>query len=187
MKLSKLFFAALIVFTSTTSFAQDTETDSHEITIGISEVALLDLEAADKNITLNSTAPTEAGLATNFDVTDSSIWLNYSSIVGSGNSRNIKVKISNGTVPSGLQLTVEAGNDAGNGAGTKGSPVSAAVVLNATDADIITGVGSAYTGNGVNNGHNLTYKLSQSGDYSTLDYDNNGTVLTITYTLTDDI
>jgi hypothetical protein len=31
--------------------------------------------------------------------------------------------------------------------------------LSAADQTIISGIGSAYTGNGTNNGHNLTYAL----------------------------
>ncbi len=169
--------------------AQDSNQDAHNVVIGIPEVALLDLEAANgTSITLGPTAPIEAGNAVDFNATDNSIWINYSSIVGSVTepSRNVSVQITSGTVPAGTELSVVAASDAGSGDGTMGLPTPA-VVLSSTAQNIITGIGSAYTGNGVNKGHNLSYSLnlsSAAGSYAQLDFDNSDTVV-ITYTLSD--
>ena len=191
MKLKNLVFAALIVFTATATFAQDSNEDSHTVTIGIPEVALLDLESAEGTaISLNGTAPSEAGDKVIFNASNSDVWINYSSIVGSSTepSRNVTVQITDGDVPNGLVLSVVASQDAGQGDGTMGVAEKNAIALSTKNADkIIDGVGSAYTGNGANKGHNLTYTLTQSdedGSYSEIDFDQSQT-LSITYTLSD--
>jgi len=81
-----------------------------------------------------------------------------------------------------------AAKDAGQGDGTMGKANNTAIVLSTSSAqNIIDGVGSAYTGNGANKGHNLTYSLTQkaaSGSYADLDFNQSQTV-SITYTLSD--
>jgi hypothetical protein len=172
------------------SFAQDDNDDIHNLIIKLPEVALLDLEAAGgTSITLAPKAPNEAGQALDFSgETNSDIWINYSSIIGSKTepSRNITVQITSGAVPAGLVLSVAASKDAGLGDGTMGSPTSL-IMLDKSAQDIITGVGSSYTGNGVSKGHQITYSLAldnQRGSYAQLDFDQSNT-LGITYTLTD--
>jgi len=191
MKLQNLFIAAALLFATTAINAQvDTNEDSHTVTIGIPEVALLDLESTtgEKGIELTATVPTEAGDKVEFDQEDSTLWINYSSIVGTDATREVSVQITDGDVPAGLELSVVAKADAEQGEGTTGSVSGDAIVLNGNSAaTIIEGVGSAYTGNGANKGHNLTYKIAQSNDsdaYSKLNFEQSQT-LTITYTLSD--
>ncbi|MBS3992591.1 MAG: hypothetical protein KGZ87_02625 [Bacteroidetes bacterium] len=186
MKTTKLVLLAIIMLMAFSSaYSQDTNTDSHTISIGIPKVALLDIESATgKNISLQGTAPTEAGEMVNFNATNSSLWLNYTSIKSTANpSRNVSVQITAGTVPAGLQLTVQAGSFSGSGVGTFGTSAGV-ITLTGTAQNLLTGIGSAYTGNGPSNGHNLTYTLSQVGSYAALDFDNSNT-LTVTYTLSD--
>lgn len=188
MKFSKLFFAALIVLTSTNTFAQDDKDDTHTVTIGIPEIALLDIETDDaRNFTLAGEHSTEAGDPINFtNATNNNLWLNYSSIVSAGLSRSVTVSITDGYLPGGLNLNVIA-SSCTTGKGTNGNP-TAQVTLTDSSQDIITGVGSAYTETGNEKGHNLTYSLSHdtaAGAYANLKVDN--TTLEITYTLTDDI
>ena len=170
--------------------AQDDNDDVHNVSIQVPEVALLDIEAnGSKDITLGPDVPTEAGEALDFsNETNSDLWLNYSSIVGSKSDprRDITVQITSGTVPASMVLSVEASTDAGAGDGTMGIP-GTSITLNPKAQNIITGVGSAYTGNGPSKGHLLTYKLSldpKKGSYASLDFDQANT-LGITYTLTD--
>ena len=190
MKTQKLLFVAFLIFTSANLFAQaDTNKDSHSLTIGIPEVALLDIESTtSKSISLNATAPTEAGEKMVFNQTNNELWINYSSIVGNNTSREVTVQITNGEVPSGIDLTVQAKDYVGDGEGAMGTAVKKAIVLNDKKAtNIIEEIGSSYTGNGARKGHNLTYKIAQSSDkdaYSKLNFDQSNT-LTITYTLTD--
>ena len=186
LQLSIMFSLGLF---STTLLAQDTNNATHDVVIQIPEVALLDLESDTGDaITLGPTAPTEAGEAVTFPAQDNSIWLNYSSIVGSLSepSRNISVQITTGVTPAGTILSVTAGTDAGGGDGNVGSPVEEVVLSNEVQ-DIITNIGSSYTGDGVNKGHNLLYSLNlspEAGSYALLDFDNSEAI-EITYTLSD--
>lgn len=194
--MKKYILIILVSFTATKGFAQipipvgmDSNTESHNVVISMPEVALLDLEAtAGTTITLSPSAPTEAGKALSFQTTNNSIWLNYSSIIGSVTepSRFVTVQMTSGAIPSGTYLEVTAAAYSGNGDGSVGVPTPA-IALNATPQNIINTIGSAYTGDGVNNGHNLSYKLDllpDAGSYALLDFDDSTTV-EITYTLSD--
>ena len=191
-------FFILLLVSSVSSYGQgnippptgtDSNTAEHNAILTIPEVALLDLEAASgTTVVLNPSVPTEAGMALSFPVVDSNIWLNYSSIVGSVSEplRNIDVQISSGTVPAGTALMVMATSDSGNGDGLMGVP-SSTIVLSNLNQNIITNIGSAYTGDGITKGHNLQYTLdllSSTGSYGLLDFDFNET-LVLTYTLSD--
>ncbi|MDZ7846718.1 MAG: hypothetical protein U5L96_08080 [Owenweeksia sp.] len=101
-------------------------------------------------------------------------------------TRDIEVVLTSGPLPAGVSLQVKADPYAGNGDGTMGTP-NAGVNLTNSPQPIVTGIGSCFTGDGVNNGHNLTYTLnlsSNSGAYATLDADNSNTIQ-VTYTITD--
>lgn len=173
----------------TFGYSQINNIDAHDVTINIPEVALLDIEPNGSTITLGPVAPTEEGDPIDFSgATDNTLWMNYSSIVGSTTDpdRDVTVQITNGVVPGGMLLKVNAAGDANNGEGTVGTPTGT-VTLSGTAQNIIEGVGSCYTNDGINNGHQLTYVLEQDGalgSYSNLDFDD-ATTLTITYTLTE--
>ena len=178
---------AFTLFGLTQINAQDTDSDAHTLTIDIPEVALLDIEGGTA-VTISPIAPTEAGSPIDFTTnTDNSLWLNYSSIIGNApdDSRTVTANLA-GTLPTGSNLIVTAGAASVDGGGTKGSS-SGAVTLAAvaTDYTVITGIGSCYTGDGANKGHNLTYSITENtGSYGSLNFDTDYTV-TITYTLSD--
>jgi len=189
MKLQNLFIAAAVLFATTAINAQAADTDTnegtHTVTIGIDKVALLDIEGG--NIDLSATAPTEAGNKVEFNHTDNTTWINYSSIVGTDATRAVAVQIT-GDVPAGLDLSVQAAAYSGNGEGATGSVVATPIVLDTNSQTIITAIGSAYTGDETGNGHQLTYSLTQSeatDSYAALS-SVDAQVITITYTLSDD-
>ncbi|HEY9221410.1 MAG TPA: hypothetical protein VIO43_07520 [Lutibacter sp.] len=195
MNLKKLLFAAVIILSANASFAQivDSKIATHLVTISIPEVALLDLEVASgtTDVTLAGTAPTEAGLPMTFGTaaTNAAIWMNYSSIVKGALSRNVSVAITDGAVPTGLKLTVEASAASSDGKGTLGTASSELTLTNVAQS-IVTGIGSSYTGNLATKGRNLTYKLNyasaEATNYAALRFiDTAAAPLTITYTLTD--
>ncbi|MEJ5050741.1 hypothetical protein WH221_12970 [Chryseobacterium culicis] len=168
--------------------AQDLATDNHTVTISIPEVALVDIEpAATKNITLGFTAPTEAGNPILPSAANTTLWLNYSSIKSVADpTRNVSVKM-NAIIP-GVDLRVTAAAPTG-GAGTLGASAGL-VILTANDQNIVLDIGSAYTGNGANNGHNLTYALAAGsgpgGVAAYADLQATATVAaTVTYTISD--
>lgn len=179
---------ALVIFITVN--AQDGGDDNHDMMLDVPSVALVDLEAAaGTTIYMGPSAPIEAGNPVNFgSQTNSGIWLNYSAIKSSSQNptRDIEVSITSGPMPNGVQLTVQAGAYSGNGDGTMGTPAGPVNLTN-TPQPIISGIGSCYTGDGVNNGHNLTYSLNlagNSGAYAALDADNTNTIQ-ITYTISD--
>lgn len=190
MKKSNLFKAVVAVLTisSVSAMAQDKNEDSHSIDIKIPEVALLDIEAkSSTNLLFEAKAPNEAGEAIAFDnEPNKDLWLNYSSIVGSKTekSRDITVAITKGSIPNGISIVLEAGSDANGGAGNVGKPVGA-ITLSGSAQNLITGVGSCYTGDGPAKGHNLAYTIKLDNEkYGELDFDQSGSVV-VTYTLTD--
>ena len=182
-----LILATLVLFGFAQANAQDTNSDSHTLTVDIPEVALLDIEGGTA-ITLSPAAPTEAGLPIDFTSdTDNSLWLNYSSIIGSTTEPTRKVTAAlTGTLPTGANLKVAVAADAGSGAGNVGTEAGTVTFAAlATNYDIVTNVRSCYTGTGTSKGHQLTYSLTEdSGNYGALDFDTDYTV-TITYTLSD--
>ena len=189
MKKITIVLALLCTAYGTTIFAQnDTNTDEHDVALKIPEVALLDVEGNERSITLAPETPTEAGEFLDFsNATDNSLWVNYSSVVGSKSdpSRKVTVAITNGLVPGGMELYVAAAA-VSTGEGDLGTPVGK-VNLSATAADLINDIGSCYTETGVDVGHQLTYALVLAGDddaVANIDFDD-ATTLTITYTLTD--
>lgn len=170
--------------------AQDNNTDNHTITISVPEVAIVDIEpAAAKNITMGFTAPTEAGLPLLGPADNNTLWLNYSSIQSAADdTRTVSVRL-DAEIP-GIDINVTAAAAAGAGEGTFGTPAAQQLTLTAADQIIISGIGSAYTGDGVNNGHNLTYALALgSSTGATSNYEDlvaAATVeATVTYTISD--
>lgn len=191
MKQLKLTLAMSLfaVAASSTLSAQDTTTDNHTIAITIPEVAIVDIEpSATKNITLGFTPPTEAGLPIIPSANNNALWLNYSSIKSTAHpTRHVSVKL-NALIP-GIDIHLTAAAATGAGGGTLGTP-SAQLTLSASDQTLIAGIGSAYTGDGANNGHNLTYALAAGGgngsvaSYADLSATTTA-VATVTYTIVD--
>ncbi|MDP3353595.1 MAG: hypothetical protein Q8S44_07635 [Flavobacteriaceae bacterium] len=179
-----------LLFISLYTHAQNSNSNSHSLTIQIPEVALLNIyNSSNNSITLNSNSVSEAGKPLIINDFDDSIWLNYSSIIGSQTkpSRSISLQITDGSVPEGLQLTVKIKNDAGKGAGKMGVPTISTQIVKNIPVKIIEQIGSSYTGVGPHNGHNLHYTLTQTNipeSYALLNYDQSQSIA-ITYTLSD--
>lgn len=175
---------------STGLLAQDSKTAAHQLSVDIPAVAIIDVEpTGSTTVNLSFAKPTEAGnpiTASTSDVANG-LWLNYSSIVtdaeGANPTRSIAVKI-NPLLP-GIDLSVQAGTYQGSeGAGKFGTPGTDAVKLTTADQTIITGIGSAYTGTGANNGHNLTYS-AKVGTAADLVSNAALNTTTVTYTISD--
>ena len=192
--MNRIFKGLLAVLFISCSFftlnAQDDADDTHTVGITIPEVAILDIESATSTtISLAPTEPTEAGLALDFSgATDNSLWLNYSSIVGSTSdaSRTVTVKIQSGAVPTGLLLKVTAAGDNGSGDGAMGTS-AAQLTLTGVAQSIITAIGSCYTGSPQLKGHQLTYVLelnAAAGSYASIDFDESNNVVLV-YTISD--
>ena len=188
--LTQMLLMACVFSMSIRVVAQDQNTAVQQISIEIPEVAILDLESSKgSTIEFRPEAGREAGMAVDFSKQlNSDLWINYSSIVSKQTqpNRGISVQITSGSIPAGLRLSVTASDYTGIGDGEMGRPTQT-VALSRQSREVISGIGSAYTGNGVQNGHQLTYQLElgeASGSYEKLDFDASSTVV-ITYTFTD--
>ncbi len=165
--------------------AQNNSSD-HKIDVAIPQVALLGL-VSDNSTIINTLSPIEAGNAVNLSENgqNNGIWINYSSVNRDNNHQRKVIAMVQGKLPNGIHLIVEASEAGGSGKGKLGNPVGN-VTLSEQPSDVITEIGSCYTGKGVNNGHYLTYnlKLDKSEDYyAHLSSEQNS--VNVIYTLTD--
>lgn len=165
------------------TFAQ-TSTAPSTVTVDIPAHAYLAI-AGTSTLSMPFTKPTAAGLAIIAPADNSTLWLNYSSIVTTTSAaagRTISVKTS-ALIP-GVDIKVAAATPVmtnGNGTGGLGS---AALVVTATDQSIISGIGSCQTGTGTNSGSNLTYSiLANLATYSSLIAST--PTVTVTYTMSE--
>ncbi|MFP3594128.1 hypothetical protein [Chryseobacterium sp. SIMBA_038] len=159
-------------------FSQTTGNSAVSITLPV--VTLLDIEPTG-NFTLNFTAPTEAGLSVVNPAVNTTKWINYTSAIApAGLTRRVTASV-NQVIP-GVNIRLQAGTASGSGGGTLGTS-SGQVTLTTTPVTIITGIGGAFTGNGANNGHQLTISLVPN-TYTNLSARTN-TPVVITYTITE--
>ena len=143
---------------TTKVMAQDVLTAGDAVTYTMPEMKLLAVAGTAPALTFVAPA-NGAAIA---DVTSSGSWLNYTSIVSGILKNRIQVKIT-GTVPAGTTLKVVAAAPAATGDGAKGTSGSE-VTLDATDKNLITLIGSCYTGTGASSGAQLTYTWSVNSD-----------------------
>lgn len=181
MKLAILF--GLLLF-SNMAFSQWGE-GRVNVFFSIPEIALIDIESVSgNNVRFTVTPSTEPG--ENPDITEPSndpLWINYSSALANSNfTRSITAEISQGSLPEGILVFLQASAYFGIGKGQLGHPAGRANLTN-QPRPIIADVGSCFTGDGVNNGHSLNFSIEIS-DYSKIKAADE-TVFTVLYTITD--
>lgn len=171
-------FIHIICLYSCPIFSQTTANLTASVTLPV--VSLLDIEPSGA-ITMNFSAPSEAGSPLIIPTNNTTKWINYTSAIKSGGlTRRITASI-NHTIP-GIDIKLKANAAIGLGGGVLGNPTSQ-IILNTIATNIITGIGGAFTGNGVNNGHQLILSLTVN-NYSSLTKITN-TPIIITYTITE--
>ncbi|MBS3992592.1 MAG: hypothetical protein KGZ87_02630 [Bacteroidetes bacterium] len=168
-------------------YAQHTD---HNVSIVVPEVALLSIQNSTNQHTLDIVPIiNEAGEDISFTTSKSEIWINYTSIIGSKTepSRSVFMQITEGSMPSGLDLIMAISNDAGLGNGKMGIPVKSAAISSNQPTQIIDNIGSGYTGAGFNKGHQVVYAVQKNSQYNNfwLADKSTTTTLQITYTLSD--
>lgn len=149
------------------------------------EVALVDIEpGADNSIHFTILPGTESGGSLSAEQSsNNSLWLNYSSALPANlNSRSITAEVSQGAVPKGIKLFLEASPFSNSGNGQRGSS-SGRIELSNQPRSIISGIGNCYTGDGTGSGHQLTFTLEIS-DYTEIETAGENNFIVI-YTLTD--
>jgi hypothetical protein len=131
------------------------------------------------NITLSVTAPAATGGQPQ-GATNNACYLQYSSVVSSGQTRTVTAAWgASTTAPSGCALTLTATPTAGTG--TVGTS-SGQITLSSSAQTIINGIAGCATGTGATNGAKLTYTLSVTSPTGLVA--NESKTATITFTLT---
>ena len=132
------------------------------VSFSLPEVALVDVEPDDDNSIQFTILPgTESGEKPEVgNASNNSLWLNYSSALPANlSSRSITAEVSQGVVPPGIQLFLEASHFQGNGRGIRGQS-SGKIELTGSPRPVISGIGNCYTGDGINSGHQLTFSIA---------------------------
>jgi hypothetical protein len=160
--------------------AQSSNVVQMPIVFSIPAIALVDFAGSDRRITF------VAGKGAEQIITPSTLdktWINYSSIVDGNSTNSISVNLSSDNIPVEIRIKLNISPDAGAGAGTIGKP-NGQITLTGYPQEIITGIGSCYTGRGTLKGHQLTYSWEwlppYDVDHSTID----NIEISVTYTLT---
>jgi hypothetical protein len=177
--LSLLFLLIILSYGSKLS-AQDKNSVQMPIMFSIPAIALIDFAGFDKRITFI------AGKGAEQIITPSTLdktWINYSSIVDGNSTNSISVNLSSENIPSEIRIKLDISPDAGAGAGTIGKPTSQ-ITLTGYPQEIITGIGSCYTGRGTLKGHQLTYSWEWLPPYDVDHSSIDNIEISVTYTLT---
>ena len=172
----KNIFIIIFIMLTFSAFSQT----SINVAITVPNIALLDIAPDNTAFNLNLLAPSESGNPITINPANSTKWLNFSSAVAVGITRRIMAQVS-GTLPVGLNLKLVVSSYAGAGAGVLGIS-SGTLILSGTPQAVVNNIGGAFTGNGINNGYNLSYSLEVL-DYSLLR--SQTSTFSIIYTLSD--
>lgn len=157
-----ILFILLCLFASIlTVSAQDGNTAEIHLILSMKEMALVDFQGGSR---INSDGSQTAEQKISYSTKDE-IWLNYSSIVSEESSRSISAFISSrsSNAPSDLKIRLRVSDDAGQGQGKIGIPTGE-ITLSSSPQEIITGIGSCYTGRGISKGHQLEFEFPTTDD-----------------------
>jgi hypothetical protein len=175
----KFIKAIVFIFIQAACFGQSTATVS--FSLYLADIATIAVVPANSTINLVGSASSIAGNELTF-TSNNNLWINFTSQVSSGNLRNITAQITSGSLPSGTSLKLTITGPSGTGAGLPGNIVSPQTLSNSQPQKIIvSGIGNATTGTGVNNGYNIKLELVIT-DFSLLKSGN--TSISITFTIT---
>lgn len=182
MKTIKLLISAvgISIFISTQICAQ-TNTATNSLSLGLPELNLIASSATTINLQLTTTT---AGQAVESSKSDSSTYVQISSIVAGNQTRDLSAQITAGTVPTGTNLKLVGQSPNGNFAGTAGT-LSAQATLAGTSSVIVTGIGSCYSGTSLDDGYRLKYTWGLDNPASTYGgiRATSGAAITVTLTL----
>lgn len=132
------------------------------LTLGVTEVALVRVNTQLINMQL---VQREAGLSIETSKSDSSARLYLSSLISS-DPRTLSARISEGEVPDGTILQLEAMKPNENFVGAWGR-LAPTITLNNTDQSFVTNITSCYSGIGTEDGYPLKFIYTLDADKST--------------------
>jgi len=163
--------------------AQDNRSASHTITILPPPMAMLQVESSTQVALTNNHQ-----LQTTFERNNkraSSTKMTISSVViqNTNTTRYIYAQITRGNLPVGMQLKLQTVNQNQNAGEESGKTIQELVLSNYAK-NVISGMGTCFTGNGNNAGFDLKYSVAQATNQQT-NYINAQNALTVTYTFSD--
>lgn len=174
-----ILFILFFLIAQNTSFAQNNYVEM-PIVVAIPSVALIDFSGSEKKVIFKSGNGAEQIITpSSFDKT----WINYSSIVDDKSTNNISVQLSTENLNSSIKIMLEIGEDQGEGAGKVGKSVGQ-IALTPYPQEIITGIGSCYTGKGAEKGHKLVYFWEWKSPYDKISGSFENIEIAVIYTLT---
>ena len=161
------------------------DTDTHNLTITIPSIAWLSIVegtggATDVTLAIPDVSTAGEEYFTS-NVTDNSLYLHYTVLTSS--DKKITAQITSGTVPTALDLTVQATVGSAGG-GNQGTSAGEVTLDGGVAQDVITTIGSCWTGTANTNGANLTYTLKLETGHTKDELTPTTANLVITYTIT---
>jgi len=161
--------------------AADTEVTTQALNLAVNGSALLAIKTPAISLVLSGAA--EAGAAIKTVAADSTTRLRISSLVdGTTTTRSISAKLSAQPVGANLIISVLAPTTSFlSGSSVQGTLNSNVILSAATALDIVTGIGTCWSGIETDSGYVIkyTYKMIDGAPVVT------GTAVTVTYTLSD--
>lgn len=171
----------LFLMYSTPGFSQWDKANIN-VRFTVPEIAIVDIEPKINKLEFNLQPSSEAGGEPEMKQKNGeSLWINYSSAVNV-NTRTIKAEIAQGAIPNGLSLFLEASPPSVFGSKNQGISTGRTNITY-EPKPIISGIGSCFTGDGINMGHELKYSLEIT-DFSKIQ-SIGSEEFTILYTITD--
>lgn len=145
--------AAFFIIASTGNYviAQDMNTAQLPVQLTIPPKASINLATAETD-TLNL-RKTEQVITPH---SSNSTWINYSSVVDKNTTNSICASLSSNNLPAEIIVEMHISEDYGEGTGKLGKPAGP-ITLTDYPQEIITNIGTCFTGEGWGKGHLLTY------------------------------
>lgn len=123
------------------------------------EIALIRIEPDNSDITLTLDAPSEAGAMNLSTVSYAAKRIIYTSALPLLSTRKITAEKTFGTIPAGTKFYLIVSNSS-TGSGELGTGLGEIEIPDTGQVDIISNIGSSFTGTGTSAGHAIDYKLS---------------------------
>jgi len=186
--MKKLLLVLMIVLLGTLLgshvMGQDNNAVNNSLSLGMPELNLLSSISGVVNLQLTTAI---AGEAVASSATDQAARVKISSVVSGTQTRTLSAKVTTGTVPAGTALKLMALTPNSSFGGTPGTLVGSDVLLSTvSDANIITGIGSCYSGVAADDGYVLKYTWGLNNPattYGDVRAVSGGTSVTVTLTL----
>lgn len=163
MKIARILVVIMLIGTllsgkiKAQSIASAASTAGDNIALSISSQVLLGMNATSISISMTTI---RAG-ATLSSVSNHDIYLKISSLVPIGTSRRLTVRIIGGSIPAGTKLSLYSDPcTIANSGGALGNVVSTPVTLSNVDQNLITGIGTSYTGSATSDGYRMNFTWS---------------------------